>query len=119
MFAPVRPRLARWEHKRLQGARSTTGNGGISDSQKHCYLKTLGIRQIVPTKFGKFKGTVCQKNRQTVRQVRQIGFRQIVFPQIVPNPKKTSVEIFVRIEWVVFAEIKKSRKMDVFWPFLG
>ena len=37
-------------HKRL----------GRSDGQKY-YLKTLGIRQIVPTKFGKLKGTICRK----------------------------------------------------------
>ena len=36
------------------------GNGGISDDQKH-HLKTLGIRRIVHTKFGKFKGTICRK----------------------------------------------------------
>ena len=30
---------------------------------------------------------------------------------------KMTVEIFVPIVWTVFAKIKKSRKMVVFWPF--
>ena len=68
--------------------RGTRGTGGISDGKKHCYLKPLGIRQIVLTKFGKFKRTISRKKiRQIVLRVRQIGFRQIVFPQTVPNPK--------------------------------
>ena len=32
----------------------------ISDGQKR-YLKTLGIRQIVPTEFSKFKGQFAEK----------------------------------------------------------
>ena len=49
----------------------------------------LGIRQIVPTKFGKYKETICRKkNRQIVLHVRQIGFRQMVFRRIVPNPRQ-------------------------------
>ena len=53
---------------------------------KNYYLKTLGIRQIVSTKIGKFKGTLPEKIRQIILHVRQIGFHQIVFRQIVPNP---------------------------------
>ena len=30
-----------------------------------------------------------------------------------------SVENFVRIVWTLFEKIEKSRKMAVFWPFLG
>ena len=32
---------------------------------------------------------------------------------------RTTVENFVRIVWTVFEKIEKSRKMAVFWPFLG
>ena len=32
---------------------------------------------------------------------------------------KMTVENLVRIVWTVFAKIEKSRKMTVFWPFLG
>ena len=32
LFAPVRPGLARWEHKRPQGAAGTRGNGEISET---------------------------------------------------------------------------------------
>ena len=60
VFASVRPRLARWEHKRARELQRTRGNGGISDGQKHCCFKTLSIRQIVPTKFGKFEGPICR-----------------------------------------------------------
>ena len=30
-----------------------------------------------------------------------------------------TVENLVRIVWTVFEKIEKSRKMAVFWPFLG
>ena len=32
---------------------------------------------------------------------------------------RITVENFVRIVWTVFEKIEKSRKMAVFWPFLG
>ena len=44
------------------------------------------VRHIVPTKFGKYNGKICQKKRQIVLHVRQNGFRQIIFRQKVPNP---------------------------------
>ena len=33
--------------------------------------------------------------------------------------RRITVENFVRIVWTVFEKIEKSRKMAVFWPFLG
>ena len=39
VFAPVRPRLAKWEYKQPKGPRGTSRNGGISEGQKHCNLR--------------------------------------------------------------------------------
>ena len=62
VFAPARPRLARWEHNRPQGAAGHYRKWGHIRRPKNCLLKTLGIRQIVPTKFSKFKETFCRKS---------------------------------------------------------
>ena len=66
--------------------RGTGGNGGISDGQKHRHLKTVGNRQIVPKNQQIQRDNLSKKTRQSVLHVRQIGFRQLVFHQIVPNP---------------------------------
>ena len=67
--------------------------------------KTLGLQQIVPTEFGKFKGQFAENIRQIVLHVRQIGFRQIVFRQIffrqnVPNPKPDFISLNETKQWI-------------------
>ena len=60
-----------------KGPRGTRGNRGISDGQKLCYLKTLGIRQNCPYTFRQIqKDDLSKKNRQIVLHIRQN----------VPNP---------------------------------
>ena len=40
VFAPVRPRLARWEHRRPQGAAGTRGNGaGIAIDMQNAIIE--------------------------------------------------------------------------------
>ena len=42
VFAPVRPRLARWEYKQPKGPQKTTGNGDISEARfMLCIVPTL------------------------------------------------------------------------------
>ena len=54
----------------------------ISDGQKHGLLKTLGILKIVPTKFGKFKGTTCQKIGKLLFTFDKFGFGQMSFGKL-------------------------------------
>ena len=50
------PRLVRWEHKRPQRGRGTLEEmGQIRRPKSLLFEKAMHIRQIVPTKFGKFK----------------------------------------------------------------
>ena len=67
-----------------KGPRGTRGNGGISDGPKQCYLKTLDIRQVVPTKFGDFKEQFVEKKIGKL----SFTFGKLAFGgQTVPKPK--------------------------------
>ena len=75
--------------------RGTRGNGGISDGQKHCYLKTVGIWQIVPTKFGKFKGTVRGKKYGKLSfKFGKLGFGKLSFGKLSLTSQTQGAEQF-------------------------
>ena len=66
-----------------KGPRGTRGNGGISDGPKQCYLKTLGIRQVVP------KNSAISKNNLS-KKIGKLSFTfgKLAFSgQTVPKPK--------------------------------